>query len=104
MALSVVTIQEIETGNLLIRRSDPASFEVLTRWLTEVVLPGFKDRILGVDLEIARRCAALHVPHRRAYADSLIAATALVHDLTVVTRNTQDFVSMGVRLFDPWTA
>jgi toxin FitB len=55
-----------------------------------------------VDLPVALRCAALHVPDRRAERDSLIAATALVHDLTVVTRNVANFAGSGVLLLDPW--
>ena len=66
------------------------------------MLPAFADRILSVDTAVARRCAALHVPDPRPYQDSLIAATALVHGLTVVTRNRPDFLRMGAAVLNPW--
>ena len=101
--LSVITVQELETGVLLKERSDPAQGAVLRRWLEDQVLPAFAGRLLPVNLEVARRCAALNVPQTRPQRDGLIAATGLVHDLTVVTRNTSDFAGTGVRLLDPWT-
>jgi hypothetical protein len=58
--------------------------------------------VLAIDLEIARRCAALHVPDPRSERDAYIAATALVHKMTVVTRNTADFAPTGVPTFNPW--
>ena len=102
MAISVVTVQEIETGNLLVARHDRAQGAHLQRWLHEKVLPLFAGRVLGIDTRTALRCAALHVPDPRPYADALIAATALVHDLTLVTRNTKHFAGTGVRLLNPW--
>jgi len=60
-------------------------------------------RILPVDTAVAQRCATLHVPDPRAERDALIAATALVHGLKVVTRNTADFAPMGVATMNPWT-
>jgi predicted nucleic acid-binding protein len=75
---------------------------VLRHWLTRQVRPGFEGRILAVDLAVARRCASLHVPDPRAERDALIAATALVHGMTVVTRNTADFLATGASLLDPW--
>ena len=101
--LSVITVQELETGVLLKERSDPAQGAVLRRWLEDQVLPAFAGRLLPVNLEVARRCAALNVPQTRPQRDGLIAATGRVHDLTVVTRNTSDFAGTGVRLLDPWT-
>jgi predicted nucleic acid-binding protein len=74
----------------------------LRTWLDQRVLPAFKGRILPVDLATAQRCARLHVPDPRPMRDSLIAATALVHDMTVVTRNTADFVPMKVKVLNPW--
>ena len=100
--LSTISIMESETGILLMERKDPAQAEVLREWLHEHILPGFAGRILGVDAEVALRCATLHVPSTAPYRDSLIAATALVHGLTVVTRNVKDFVPMGVKVFNPW--
>ena len=66
------------------------------------VLPTFSDRILPVDTAVAQRCAALHVPNSRSDRDALIAATALVHDMTVATRNLSDFQPIGVAVVNPW--
>ena len=100
--LSVITILELEQGVLGIERRDAAQGAVLRRWLEGAVLPAFADRILPIDTAVARRCAQLHVPDPRAERDTLIAATALVHGLTVVTRNGGDFAGSGVRVVDPW--
>ena len=101
--VSVITIQEIETGILRLARRDPFQSNLLRTWLEGSVMPNFSSRILDVDLPIARRTAALHVPNPRPFLDALIAATALVHGLTIITRNTADFAPMGVRTLDPWT-
>ena len=100
--LSVVTILEIEIGALRLERRDQAQGRRLRRWIDHDVLPQFHDRILPIGLEIARRCAALHVPDPRGERDALIGATALVHNFVVVTRNTADFAPMGVALLNPW--
>jgi predicted nucleic acid-binding protein len=71
-------------------------------WLDNHVRPGFAGRILSIDDAVATRCAHLHVPDRRNEVDALIAATALVHGLTVVTRNVGDFEGTGVVVVDPW--
>jgi predicted nucleic acid-binding protein len=65
-------------------------------------LPRFEACILAVDVAVAQRCASLHVPDPRAERDALIAATAMVHGLTLVTRNAADFEPTGVPLLDPW--
>jgi len=102
--LSAITIQELEIGVLLIERRDPAQGAALRTWLEAHVLPAFDGRILHVDIVVARRAASLHVPDPRPIRDGLIAATALVHGMTVVTRNVADFESSGVSLFNPWDA
>lgn len=104
MFLSAITILELETGILLIGRRDPAQGAVLRAWLDAHVLPAFSGRILAVDVAVAQRCAKLHVPDPCAHRDSLIAATALVHGMTVVTRNVADFEPTGVEIFNPWQA
>lgn len=100
--LSVITILEIEAGTLLLARRDKAQGAVLRAWIDGKVLPAFAGRILAVDTAIAQRCARLPVPDPRAERDALIAATALVHRLKVVTRNVADFQPMGVELLNPW--
>jgi len=100
--ISVITILEIETGILLVERKDIKQGALLRLWLEEHVIPAFSDRIISIDTEIAQRCAQLHVPDPCPERDSLIAATALVHSMTVVTRNISDFESTGVELLNPW--
>ena len=102
MFVSVVTIQELEIGVLLAERRDPAQGVVLRRWLEDQVLPAFAERIIPVDTAVARRSAMLHVPDPRPVRDALIAATALVHGLSVVTRNVADFASTGTNIINPW--
>ena len=100
--LSAITIEELEMGVLGIERRDKLQGQFLRRWMDEQVLPTFADRILPIDTAVARRSARLHVPDPRPIRDGFIAATALVHGLTLVTRNAMDFKPMGVALVDPW--
>ena len=101
--LSVITLLEIEQGILRVRhRSDEAQFARLENWLEGTVLPTFDTRILPVDRHTARVCARLHIPDRRLYNDALIAASAIRHGLTLVTRNTRDFADLQVPLFNPF--
>src|SRR4051794_22685754 len=100
--LSVISILEIEVGALRLARRDPAQAAVFRTWINEQILTRFAGRILPVDLKVAQRCAPLHVPDPLSDRDSLIAATALVHGLSMVTRNTSHFASAGVTLLNPW--
>ena len=102
--LSVITLQELEIGVLLAERRDPSQGAVLRNWLQRHVLPAFDGRVLPIDSAVAQRSARLHVPDPRPVRDGLIAATALVHGMTVVTRNVADFEPMGVALLNPWHA
>ena len=100
--VSSITIMELELGVLSIERRDATQGAMLRSWLEQHVLPEFSRRTLPIDTAVAQRCARLHVPDKRGERDALIAATALVHGMTVVTRNTADFAPMGVSLIDPW--
>jgi predicted nucleic acid-binding protein len=102
--LSVITLQELEIGVLLAERRDAAQGALLRSWLDFHVLPAFSGRILPIDLAVAQRSARLHVPNPRPIRDSLIAATALVHGMIVVTRNAADFEPTGVSFISPWTS
>jgi len=101
--LSVVTVEELESGVLRKERNDPAQGAVLRRWLDEDLLPTFEGRVLPIDLRIAGVAAKLRVPDPAPEQDARIAATALVHGLRVATRNVRDFVRFpGVDVHDPW--
>lgn len=100
--LSTITVLEIELGVLLMERRDPAQGALLRTWMESHVLPAFAERILVIDSAVARRCARLHVPDPKSERDAFIAATALVHGMTVVTRNVADFNSTGVATLNPW--
>lgn len=100
--ISVITVQEIEIGVLLAERRDPKQGAILRNWLAQQVLPAFEGRILAVDITVAQRSAGLHVPNPRPVRDGLIAATALVHGMTVATRNVADFEPTGVAVLNPW--
>lgn len=101
-ALSVVTVQELERGVRLMERRDATQGGILRRWLEAEVLTILAARVLPVNFAIARQCAHLHVPDPRPERDALIAATALTHGLTIVTRNVADFEPMGVAVLNPW--
>ena len=100
--LSAITVMELELGILLKARKDAAQGARLRAWMDSHVLPEFSQRTLSVDSAVALRCARLHVPDPRPERDSLIAATALVHGMTMVTRNVGDFAGMGLTLVNPW--
>jgi len=100
--ISVVTIHELEIGVLLAERRDPPQGAVFRQWLETRVLPAFDGRTLPVDVAVARRAAQLHVPDPRPINDAFIAATALVHGMTIATRNVADFAATGVALLNPW--
>lgn len=102
--LSAITIQELEIGILLLERRDHTQGALLRAWLNNHVLPAFTGRILPVDTAVAKRSAKLHVPDPRPVRDGLIAGTALVHGMTLVTRNVSDFEGTGVLILNPWKA
>jgi len=100
--VSAITILELELGVLALERKDAAQGAMLRAWLEQSVLPEFAARTLPIDTAVAQRCARLHVPDRRGERDALIAATTLVHGMTVVTRNVADFQPTGVAVINPW--
>ncbi len=101
--LSVITIQELEIGVLLVERRDVSQGALLRAWMDRHVLPAFAGRILPIDTAVAQRSAGLHVPDPRPVRDALIAATGLVHGMAVVTRNVADFDPTGVPTVNPWS-
>lgn len=102
LCISVISLLELEIGILLVARRDKEQGSILRAWMDGHVLPTFSVRILAIDAAVAQRCATLHVPNPRSDRDALIAATALVHGLTVATRNVADFERTGVSVVNPW--
>jgi predicted nucleic acid-binding protein len=104
MFLSAISLQELEHGVLLAERRDPPKGKVLREWLDGSVIPAFGERIVPADAAVAVRAASLHVPDPAPIRDALIGASALVHGMTVVTRNIADFERFpGLDVTDPWT-
>lgn len=103
VGLSAVTLLELHVGVLRVERRDPPAGAVLRIWLDDHVRPGFEGRVLAVTPAVAVRAAPLHVPNPASQHDALIGATALVHGLTMVTRNVRDFERFdGLDVLDPW--
>ncbi|MFE3545160.1 type II toxin-antitoxin system VapC family toxin [Nocardia sp. NPDC059177] len=100
--LSVVTIMELDIGIGRVERRDDEQGKRLRAWLEDTVLDTFAGRILDIDLAVARRAAHMHVPDPRPERDTLIAATAGEHGMTVATRNVKDFTATGVPIVNPW--
>lgn len=100
--ISVITIGELRRGIEKIRhRQDVEQADELERWFNRL-LADYGDNILGFDLEAAQVWGILRVPHHENALDKQIAATALVHDLTIVTRNVRDYKDCGARLLNPF--
>lgn len=99
--LSSVTVFELEVGVRTMERKDAAQGQRLRAWCTQV-FEEFAERILPFAEATAMVCAPLHVPDKRPYRDSMIAATALEHGFTLVTRNVADFQIPGLKLLNPW--
>ena len=102
--MSVITLHELETGVRSKELRDPVQGQALRTWLETQIIPGFAGRIIRIDQAVALRAAQLQVPDRRPISDAFIAATALVHGMTVVTRNIADFRNTGVAVINPWAS
>jgi len=100
--ISVITIMELEIGILLIERKNKKKEIKLRSWYENTIIPRFNKRILNIDLSVARCCSKLHVPDKKSDRDAFIASTAMIHGMTVVTRNIKDFLPTGVDLLNPW--
>ncbi|MCU7936822.1 MAG: type II toxin-antitoxin system VapC family toxin [Candidatus Thiodiazotropha sp. (ex Dulcina madagascariensis)] len=102
--ISVVTVGELRRGVELIRhRGDTRQASQLEKWL-DTLLAEYQDCILDINQDIAQLWGRLRAPHQENALDKQIAATALIYDLTVVTRNHKDFTKTGVRVFNPFEA
>ena len=101
--LSVITIGEIAKGIAVRERIDPSAAATLGRWLNGL-RRGYADRILSIDDAVATAWGLLMARRTFLVPDGLIAATARVHNLTVVTRNVADFADTGVDVINPWAA
>jgi predicted nucleic acid-binding protein len=100
--ISVITVMELEIGILRVERRDQRQASLLRQWVDTIVRPEFSARTLPINEAIALHCARLHVPDPRSDRDALIAATALHHGMSVVTRNVADFAATKVPLINPW--
>lgn len=102
--ISVLTVYELELGIMRLEHRDPPAGAVLRRWLDDDVRAAFGGRVLAVDSAVAVRAAGLHRPRSAPVVDALIGATALVHGMTLVTRNVADFARFAdLEIVDPWT-
>ena len=102
MFTSAVVLMELERGILAMERKDMAQGTMLRTWFEKDVLPAFRSKILSVNEQTARICAKLHIPDHAPENDAWVAASAIQHNLVLVTRNTDDFARTGVRLLNPF--
>ncbi|NBI12273.1 PIN domain-containing protein [[Haemophilus] felis] len=97
-----IILMELERGILSKERKDPLQGQHLRHWFNHFVLPNFAGRILPINAETAKICATLHIPDHAPENDAWIAASAIQHRFTLVTRNTADFERTGVKLLNPF--
>jgi len=100
--LSASTLLELEMGVLQVERRDAAKGTIMRTWLDGHMLPAFAGQVLTIDAAVALQCARLQAADKLSERDAMIAATALVHGMTVVTRNVADFEASGVPLLNSW--
>ncbi len=99
--ISALTVGELRKGVEIKRQNDPDAAVLLEAWVDGLVR-SFADRIVAIDAPVAHRWGRLSAGRARPVIDTLIAATALIHDMTLVTRNTKDFQGIDLLLRDPW--
>ncbi|WP_339779799.1 type II toxin-antitoxin system VapC family toxin [uncultured Thalassospira sp.] len=102
--LSAITILELEIAILEFEWQDEERGAIMRKWLDDHVIPAFDGRVLPINEKVARKCAQFHSRGSHSEGATLLAATALVHGLTVVTRNIDEFKPTGVTLCNPWDA
>lgn len=100
--LSSITVMEINIGILRLARKDKKQASILKNWLDNKVLPNFKQQVLSFDLTTAIICSELHIPDPRPERDTMIASTALQHNLILVTRNVKDFNIPNLSILNPF--
>lgn len=100
--ITVVSVQELDTGIMSIERKDERQGVIMRRWMEDIVMPGFSGRILDYDVKAARLCAGLHIPDKRPSADAMIAAITMANRMALVTRNIKDFTDIDLPVINPW--
>jgi hypothetical protein len=102
MFTSVICVSELHTGILKLENKEPPQGTAIRTWFDDQFIPDFKDRILDIDLDVAKIAAELQASGPKSFSDCLIASTAIQHNLTLVTRNVKDFRNINVKIFNPW--
>lgn len=102
MYISVISLFELEKGVLNLERKDAQQGKIYRDWLDNKVKPTFENRILSITPQTVLICAKMHIPDKKSLTDSLIAATAIENNLTVITRNEKDFIPTGAKILNPF--